>query len=199
MRYLPLAGIAALFGIGVGWRAWLHRRRYGSWGIVLLSGGPAQVRRDGLLLLLLAVVIGAQAVVYALRPDAIAARMVMPPFDVSGAIVLFGGIALMVRAQLDLGASWRVGIDESAKPGLVTGGLYTLARNPIFTGMLLALAGLALLVPTWLSFIALAGGTIGIRRQVLQEEAYLRRTYGADYLAYATRVGRFVPGVGRLR
>jgi len=199
VRYLPLAGMAALFGIGLGWRAWLHRRRYGSWGIAILSGGPAQVRRDGLLLLLVAVVIGAQALAYAIRPEAIVARMLMPPFDVSGAIVLFAGIALMVRAQLDLGASWRVGIDEDAKPGLVTRGLYTVARNPIFTGMLVAIAGLALLVPTWLSVVAFAASVAGIRRQVLQEEAYLRRTYGADYLAYATRVGRFVPGVGRLR
>ena len=31
------------------------------------------------------------------------------------------------------------------------------------------------------------------------EEAYLLRAYGASFRAYASRVGRFVPGLGLLR
>jgi protein-S-isoprenylcysteine O-methyltransferase Ste14 len=61
------------------------------------------------------------------------------------------------------------------------------------------LAGYALLLPTRLSLLLLGGAFIGIRQQVLTEEAYLSRTYGATYRAYARRVGRFVPGIGRLR
>jgi protein-S-isoprenylcysteine O-methyltransferase Ste14 len=34
---------------------------------------------------------------------------------------------------------------------------------------------------------------------VLTEEAYLIRTYGDAYRAYARQVGRFVPGLGTLR
>jgi protein-S-isoprenylcysteine O-methyltransferase Ste14 len=30
------------------------------------------------------------------------------------------------------------------------------------------------------------------------EEPYLMRTHGRRYLAYASRVGRFVPGLGKL-
>jgi hypothetical protein len=30
------------------------------------------------------------------------------------------------------------------------------------------------------------------------EEPYLLRTHGPDYLGYATSVGRFVPGTGKL-
>jgi protein-S-isoprenylcysteine O-methyltransferase Ste14 len=48
------------------------------------------------------------------------------------------------------------------------------------------------------SSLALFVGTvIAIRRQVLEEEACLSRTYGDDYRAYAIRAGRFVPGMGR--
>ena len=43
---------------------------------------------------------------------------------VTGSVLVLGATALMLVAQLDLGASWRVGIDEGARPGLVTGGLY---------------------------------------------------------------------------
>ncbi|MBI2149675.1 MAG: isoprenylcysteine carboxylmethyltransferase family protein [Acidobacteria bacterium] len=117
----------------------------------------------------------------------------------AGIAILFSAIVLVMRAQLDLGDSWRVGIDQEAKPGLVIHGLYKFSRNPIFLGMLAALVGCMFLIPTALSFLALAGGLIGIRHQVFAEEAFLRRTYGDGYLSYARRVGRFVPWLGRLR
>jgi protein-S-isoprenylcysteine O-methyltransferase Ste14 len=104
----------------------------------------------------------------------------------------------MVVAQLDLGASWRIGIEEGARPGLVVGGLYRVCRNPIFLAMLIALTGFTILVPTWLSLATLIGAAIGIRAHVRDEEAYLKRTYGPAYADYARRVGRFVPGIGRL-
>ena len=39
----------------------------------------------------------------------------------------------------------------------------------------------------------------GFRFQVAEEEAYLVRTYGDSFRAYAARVGRFLPGLGTLR
>jgi protein-S-isoprenylcysteine O-methyltransferase Ste14 len=116
-----------------------------------------------------------------------------------GTVLLFGGIGLLVIAQLNLGASWRIGIEEVSSPGLVTSGFYRFCRNPIFFAILIMLAGYTLLLPTRLSLALLVGAFIGIRQQVLTEEAYLSRTYGDVYRAYAHRVGRFVPGIGRLR
>jgi len=49
-----------------------------------------------------------------------------------------------------MGASWRVGIDDRPTQ-LVTGGLFSLSRNPIFSGMLLTLAGFILIASAaWL-------------------------------------------------
>lgn len=143
----------------------------------------------------------AQAAAAALVPDAMAGLYLLPGgagAQAAGAVFLFGGTALMVLAQLHLGASWRVGIDAGARPGLVTGGLYRFCRNPIFLSMFLALAGLAVLLPTWFSAAALVGAVVGVRAQVLEEEAYLAAAYGAAYRGYARRVGRFLPGLGRL-
>ena len=106
---------------------------------------------------------------------------------------------LLVMAQLNLGASWRIGIEEGASPGLVTNGLYRFCRNPIFLAILTILTGYTLLLPTRLSLILLLGAFIGIRQQVLAEEAYPARAYGDAYREYARNVGRFLPGVGRLR
>jgi len=55
-----------------------------------------------------------------------------------------------------------------------------------------------LLIPTLLSAALLAGAYIGTRQQIAAEEAYLVRTYGDQYRTYARRVGRLVPGIGKL-
>jgi hypothetical protein len=41
-------------------------------------------------------------------------------WQATGIALLFGGIAFVVIAQLHLGASWRIGIEEGSRPGLET-------------------------------------------------------------------------------
>jgi protein-S-isoprenylcysteine O-methyltransferase Ste14 len=117
----------------------------------------------------------------------------------AGAVLMVAGVILLVTGQLHLGASWRIGIEAGAKPGLVTDGIYRHSRNPIFLALLTFVAGYALMLPTILSFVLLVGMYVGIRYQVAAEEAYLSETYGEAYRDYAGRVGRFVPGIGKRR
>jgi protein-S-isoprenylcysteine O-methyltransferase Ste14 len=144
-----------------------------------------------------------QAVMAAVWPKSLAAldatfHLTPEIWQLTGTVLLFGGIAFLVTAQLNLGASWRIGIEESSRAGLVTSGFYRFCRNPIFFAILIMLTGYTLLLPTRLSLVLLVGAFIGIRQQVLTEEAHLSRTYGDAYRGYARRVGRFVPGIGRL-
>jgi protein-S-isoprenylcysteine O-methyltransferase Ste14 len=203
-RHLPLAGIVAVMVIAAVVRPLLQYVRYGTFGVFLFrSGGIGQKLRDALFVVMLAG-LTAQAVTGPMpRP------WVRPLFDetgalygalqVAGAVMIVAGILLFAAAQLNLGASWRIGIEETAAPGLVTSGLYSLSRHPIFLGLLAMLAGYAAMLPTRLSLFLLAGVYIGFRLQIASEEAYLDRTYGEAYRAYARRVGRFLPGLGKLR
>jgi len=201
---LPLIAVLVFYGLGFGWRTWVQLRRYGSSGIVLFrSGRPGQHLREALFVVL-AVALLAEAALAAVAPRRLPGLVPLAPataavLRATGTVMVLGATALMLAAQLDLGASWRVGIDEGARPGLVTGGLYRYSRNPIYVAMLTALLGFALLLPSWISLGLLIGAGLGIRRHVRDEEAYLARTYGEEYRRYAARVGRFVPGVGRLR
>ena len=201
---LPLIAVLVFYGLGFGWRTWVQLRRYGSSGIVLFrSGRPGQHLREALFVVL-AVALLAEAALAAVAPRRLPGLVPLAPataalLRATGIVMVLGATALMLAAQLDLGASWRVGIDEGARPGLVTGGLYRYSRNPIYVAMLTALLGFALLLPSWISLALLIGAGLGIRRHVRDEEAYLVRTYGEGYRRYAARVGRFVPGVGRLR
>jgi protein-S-isoprenylcysteine O-methyltransferase Ste14 len=202
-RALPLVGIVLFYAIAGFWRPWLQRRRTGSSGnFMFRSAGLASWLRDAGAVLVFTLLL-AQAVVAVGWPASLSP--LIAPASPSGtllywvgAVLLFAGLALLVTAQLHLGASWRIGIEAGASPGLVTDRLYAYSRNPIFLGMLMLVAGYALMLPTVLSLVILVALYVGIRQQVSAEEAYLIATYADAYRAYARRVGRFVPGVGKL-
>lgn len=108
-----------------------------------------------------------------------------------------GGLLVTMVAQAQMGPSWRIGIDRE-RTELVTGGLFAVVRNPIFTGMLLVVTGIALVTPSAWTVMAWANYVLLVSLQVRLEEEHLMRLHGDTYRAYAARVGRFVPGVGRL-
>lgn len=108
------------------------------------------------------------------------------------------GVATTLTAQMSMGASWRIGVDENERTALVTTGAFALARNPIFTAMIITAAGLAAMVPNVVSVSGLVLTIAAIQLQVRAvEEPYLRRVHGEDYARYAAAVGRFLPGIGR--
>jgi len=185
-------------------RPWLHYRRYGTFGVLLFqSGKRSQNLRDAGLVVLMALLI-AQAVTAATNRHARGLSIAGPEtvhslLQVAGAVLMLGGITLFAAAQLNMGASWRIGIKEGEAPGLVTSGLYRVCRHPIYLGLLTAVAGYAALLSTPLSLLLLVAGYAGARAQAAAEEAHLELTYGATYREYARRVGRFLPGIGRLQ
>ena len=109
------------------------------------------------------------------------------------------GLAATLYAQLAMGESWRVGVDESERTDLVTAGPFAVVRNPIFAAMIPTSLGLTLMVPNVVAFIGFAALVLALEIQVrLVEEPYLRAAHGQAYTSYAARTGRFAPGVGRM-
>lgn len=202
MRLLPLVGILTILLIGVAGRALLQRRRYGTWEFVragLIE--PVQTARAAGFFVVFGV-LGVQAFLAAINPARVYGTWLPPQAAVTlsaiGAIILIGGLALLVVAQLQMGASWRIGIDERANPGLVDTGLFRFCRNPIYLALLVIITGYIAMVPTPISILMWVSAYLMIRLQIHAEEAYLRRSYGEAYDAYVRRVGRLLPYLGRL-
>jgi protein-S-isoprenylcysteine O-methyltransferase Ste14 len=63
----------------------------------------------------------------AIRPE----RRVSP-WRLLGLAGIAGGLIGTYRAQLDMGRSWRIGVDAEEHTDLVADGLFRHARNPIF-------------------------------------------------------------------
>ncbi|GAA4733607.1 isoprenylcysteine carboxylmethyltransferase family protein [Modestobacter marinus] len=190
---LYVIALVVLFGV----RSWVQLRRTGSTGFVGISGSPADAGWWGGVLFAVAMVLGLVGPLLAVA-DVVTAD---PPLGVraAGLLLALGGFAATLAAQTGMGASWRIGVDPAERTDLVTGGVFAHVRNPIFTAMVAAQAGVVLMVPTWISVLALVALVAAVQLQVrVVEEPYLRSAHGRAYATYASQAGRFVPGIGRL-
>lgn len=190
--------LEALFlALAFGWRTVLQYRRTGDWGV--RRPATAAARTASALMIVGFAAAGSAPVVdlFGLAPGRVVNAWGL---GVAGLVVLAASIAGTLQAQLALGASWRIGVDPDESLQLVTGGPFRFVRNPIFAWMLAAAIGMAFAVPNALAILGAVLVVAGVELQVrLVEEPYLRRLHGAGYLRYAAGVGRFLPGVGRLR
>jgi protein-S-isoprenylcysteine O-methyltransferase Ste14 len=121
-----------------------------------------------------------------------------PALSWIGVVLAIVGVLLTLAAQLSMGDSWRIGVDEDERTVLVTDGAFEIVRNPIFTAMVITATGLALMVPNIVAIVGLVALVTALELQVRGvEEPYLAEVHGDAYRRYAAAVGRFLPGLGR--
>jgi protein-S-isoprenylcysteine O-methyltransferase Ste14 len=109
-----------------------------------------------------------------------------------GAGLMAACIVAVAASYLEMGASWRIGIDERAPGALVTSGLYRRSRNPIYLAADLFIAGSFLLNPTLAGFIYLVLTPAIFHAQIKREEAFLQAVHGQQYAAYAAATPRYI-------
>jgi protein-S-isoprenylcysteine O-methyltransferase Ste14 len=193
-----------LFAVGVSTtfvlRTWVHRRRTGTSGFGGISGHRGSAGWWGGVLFVVALGLAAGGFAMASLAAVPPAAAVPSGLRWAGLVLGVVGFGLTMAAQSGMGASWRIGVDETERTDLVTTGLFGLVRNPIFTAMCAALTGLTLMATTGLTVAALVCLVVAVQLQVrVVEEPYLEGAHGSAYASYTARVGRFLPGVGRSR
>lgn len=103
------------------------------------------------------------------------------------------GLAFAVWARRHLGRNWSGSVTIKAGHELITTGPYRLARHPIYTGLLMAFAGNALVVAEVRGLLAFAIAFAALWRKLKLEERYMRGQFGQAYSDYARRVAAIVP------
>jgi protein-S-isoprenylcysteine O-methyltransferase Ste14 len=187
-------------GLTVGLRAAIQFRRTGSIGIHRFRGRPGSAEWWVGLVFLTCLALVPLSLLLALFGvlDPIDA-LDRPVFQIAGIVLVCVGMLLVFGAQLAMGDSWRIGVEEEERTDLVTDGIFAVVRNPIYSAVMPAGVGFALMVPNVLSIVAAALVVVALEVLVRAlEEPYLLRTHGEAYRDYASRVGRFLPGVGLL-
>jgi protein-S-isoprenylcysteine O-methyltransferase Ste14 len=196
--WLNLAGFVLFTALSIGLRSYVQYRRTGSFGFRV-----AQARGVERIVGLIA---GASVLLWIGVPLAALCGWLGPiaeldksPVHLLGVGLAVVGIAGTLWAQFAMGDSWRIGLDNKERTALVTHGPFGWVRNPIYSAVFLVAGGGWLLIPNLPALVAFAGVVAALEIQVrLVEEPFLISVHGDAYRAWASRVGRFVPGFGRL-
>lgn len=201
MDVLALCCYLGYLTVIIGVRAMIQRRQSGAAGVKLMQGQLWTTEWWASLLFgigmsatgwgPLLVVLGVVQPIEALDT---------PVLHVIGFVLFAVGLVTTFSVQLAMGKSWRIGVDESEVTALVVDGPFAVVRNPIFAAILLTFSGLLLMLPNVVSLAAIAILLTGVELTVRKvEEPYLMSAHRREYAAYAGRVGRLLPGIGRLR
>jgi len=110
----------------------------------------------------------------------------------AGALLFVCGIALAVWARLHLGRNWGMPMSQRAEPELVTSGPYRFVRHPIYSGLLTAMLGTAL-VDNLLGLIVVAVLIAYFYYCGIVEERNLAATFPAAYPEYKSRTKMLIP------
>jgi protein-S-isoprenylcysteine O-methyltransferase Ste14 len=111
---------------------------------------------------------------------------------VAGVVLVSGGLLLFVLAYLNFGASWRVGIDRASPGALVTKGIFSLTRNPIYVFLDTWFIGTFLINGTLFFLVSAVLAVASQHWQIRREEDFLSERYGAAYEDYRRRTARYV-------
>ena len=118
--------------------------------------------------------------------------------EVVAIVMALAGFAAAECAVAAMAETWRVGVDTAEPVRLVTTGPFALVRNPVYTGLIVTMLGITLMVANLVAILGWVTLVAGLELQVrLLEEPYLRGLHETDFDMHAAHVGRFVPGLGR--
>ena len=113
-----------------------------------------------------------------------------------GTVGLAVGLWLFYQAHADLGRNWSVTLEIRDKHQLVTGGIYSLVRHPMYLSLLVYSAGQVLVLPNWV-----VGPAYGVAMALVfafrlrPEEQMMLDVFGDEYKVYMRRTKRLIPGI----
>ena len=115
--------------------------------------------------------------------------------EFTGFYLTVAGCLFAAWARLTLGANWSGRATVKTGHELIVSGPYALARHPIYTGLLLALAGTILALDRWRGILGFFIIAFSLAIKMRQEERLMEQTFPNDYPVYRRRVKALIPGI----
>jgi protein-S-isoprenylcysteine O-methyltransferase Ste14 len=115
------------------------------------------------------------------------------PWRAGAGLFLFAlGLGFAIWARLHIGRNWGTPMSQKDEPELVTSGPYRLVRHPIYSGILVAVAGTAVAL-SWMWFIAMALAGVYFVYSATVEERNLTTQFPDAYPKYRSSTKMLVP------
>jgi protein-S-isoprenylcysteine O-methyltransferase Ste14 len=173
-------------------------------GIVWLAGAftakPA-VRRQSLRSRLLLTALGALAVLIGFT-HILTLRWLSRPFVPAspvvahtGLVLVLAGIGFAIWARLHLGGNWSGTITIKQNHTLVKRGPYAIVRHPIYSGLSVALLGMAILGREARGLLGTGLLLVMFAIRVRLEERFMTEQFGLGYVEYKRQVRALIPFV----
>lgn len=115
--------------------------------------------------------------------------------ELAGVVLTYAGAATAIWARFILADNWSARITLKVGHQLISTGPYAYVRHPIYTGILLAALGTALLVGELRGLLGVAMVTVAFAMKAKREEAYMTSEFGDVYAQYSQRTGFLIPRI----
>jgi len=112
---------------------------------------------------------------------------------IAGFTVFLLGVVIAVLARIRLGQYWSDKVTLQAGHKLIRSGPYAYVRHPIYSGVLLGIAGTALLLGEWRGLVAFSLMLINYAVKAKREEHILHAQFGSEFESYRRTTGFLVP------
>jgi protein-S-isoprenylcysteine O-methyltransferase Ste14 len=137
----------------------------------------------------LAPVLGAQAIAWALAPAPILPANVTVPLGLG---VVAASIALVILAAREIVRARTAFDARKATTALVESGVFRFSRNPVYLSMVLLVIGVGLILNSfWSLLFAIPTGSALCLTAIRPEERYLEAKFGDAYRTFRSRVPRW--------
>jgi protein-S-isoprenylcysteine O-methyltransferase Ste14 len=122
-------------------------------------------------------------------------RFLPPGIDAywPGAILIAAGLGFSVWARQRLGRNWSGTVQVKQDHQLIRDGPYRFVRHPIYTGILVAFLGTAVVIGHWCGILAVLIAFGSFWRKLTLEERFMRETFGSVYEEYRARTAALIP------
>ncbi|NYT01191.1 MAG: isoprenylcysteine carboxylmethyltransferase family protein [Methanosarcinales archaeon] len=154
-------------------------------------------RADPLLLFLVSVGMLVLPLVYLLTPWLEGFDYALPQWAGWLGVVLFSSsLWLLWRSHVDLGSNWSPKLEIGPDQTLVTGGVYSRIRHPMYAAHWLWALAQPLLLWNWVAGPAFLVALLPLYLvRVSREEQMMLSRFGEQYREYMDRTGRIIPSL----
>lgn len=131
-------------------------------------------------------------------PGGVLSERILPatrPVFFTGTALVVAGMAFSIWARAYLGRNWSGVVTLKTDHELIRSGPYRFVRHPIYTGLLVAIAGSAMVRGEWRGVVAIAIAIAALWRKLRLEERWLGETFGDEYAKYRAEVSALIPFV----
>jgi protein-S-isoprenylcysteine O-methyltransferase Ste14 len=111
----------------------------------------------------------------------------------TGTALLALGLAFSVWARVYIGRNWSATVTIKEDHELIRSGPYALVRHPIYTGLLLAFIGTAIVRAEWRGVLAVLIVFAALWRKLRLEERWMSETFGEEYRRYREHTTALIP------